>query len=169
MLDRGLSYKEKYGGERGWRLLLRFDENRKGEVLEWREDVGNIFSLISAQCKDDRWKEIELIRRHADSPGKQGLALLRSDQKQPLALHSGEDQASGFTLHQVERSLTTQHHNEPSKTAFTFYGKKKKKRPSNLAQHPWVQERYKNKPERLQEVMPSLQDDDELASLSVEG
>lgn len=88
MLDRGLSLKDKYRGERGWKLLLRFDENRKGEVLEWREDVGNVFSLISAQCKDDRWKPIELIRRSEafDSSSRQWLGdespnIINSDRK----------------------------------------------------------------------------------------
>lgn len=33
LLDRGLSIGEKYGGERGWRLLLRHNENRKDEVF----------------------------------------------------------------------------------------------------------------------------------------
>jgi hypothetical protein len=66
VLDLGLSLIEKYGGERGWRLLLRHDENKKGDVLEWREDVGNIFSLIASRCKDDRWRPVELIRRSGE-------------------------------------------------------------------------------------------------------
>ena len=98
VLDRGLSLKQKYRGERGWKLLLRFDENRTGEVLEWKEDVGNIFSLISAQCKDDRWKPIELIRRSHGfgTPAKarnseETFNMITSDKKKPLALHTGED------------------------------------------------------------------------------
>jgi predicted transcriptional regulator len=33
LLDKGLSLREKYGGEYGWRITLRHDEKRKGEVL----------------------------------------------------------------------------------------------------------------------------------------
>lgn len=33
VMDRGLTLKEKYGGDKGWRLQLRFDEEKPGEVL----------------------------------------------------------------------------------------------------------------------------------------
>jgi hypothetical protein len=64
LLDRGKTLKEKYGGEYGWRLGLRFDEDRIGDVLEYREDVGGAFSGLSCINKDDRWKPIEIIRQN---------------------------------------------------------------------------------------------------------
>jgi hypothetical protein len=33
MMDRGLTLKEKYGGDKGWRLQLRYDENKPGDIL----------------------------------------------------------------------------------------------------------------------------------------
>lgn len=65
-MDRGLSVKEKYGGDRGWKLLLRFDENRKGDVLEIREHTGDFFSGIATSEKDDRWKAVEIVRKSYD-------------------------------------------------------------------------------------------------------
>ena len=63
LLERGRSYKEKYMNEKCWKVLLRFDENKKGEVLEFREDIGGIHSGLSAIVKDDRWKPVEIVRR----------------------------------------------------------------------------------------------------------
>lgn len=40
LLDKGLSVREKYGGERAWKLLLRHDENKKGDIITLRENVG---------------------------------------------------------------------------------------------------------------------------------
>ena len=62
LLDRGLTLKEKYGGDQGWKLGLRYDENQPGEVLEFRETVGGAQSGLSCLIKDDRWKPIEIIR-----------------------------------------------------------------------------------------------------------
>jgi|LauGreDrversion4_2_1035121.scaffolds.fasta_scaffold59368_1 hypothetical protein len=63
LLDKGLSLREKYGGEYGWRVTLRHDEKRKGEVLSYKEHVGSFFSAISSQWKDDRWQPVEIIRQ----------------------------------------------------------------------------------------------------------
>jgi hypothetical protein len=60
-LDKGLPFKVKYGGEKGWKLSLRYNENTR-EPLEWKEDVGGFTSGIAARCKDDRFKPIEVVR-----------------------------------------------------------------------------------------------------------
>ena len=60
MMDRGLTLKEKYGGDKGWRLQLRYDENKPGDILQFQESVsGNLSCLI----KDDRWKPVEIVRK----------------------------------------------------------------------------------------------------------
>jgi hypothetical protein len=64
LLDRGKSLKEKYGGDYGWKLGLRYNEDRPGEVLEFRESVGGAFSGLSCLIKDDRWKPVEIIRKN---------------------------------------------------------------------------------------------------------
>ena len=40
LMDRGLTLKEKYGWEKGWRLQLRYEEEKPADVLEFREQVG---------------------------------------------------------------------------------------------------------------------------------
>ena len=74
-MDRGLSVREKYGGERGWKMLLRFDERRKGDVLEWRQDAGGMFAGIATREKDDRWKPIEIVRKSISSPERPGSLM----------------------------------------------------------------------------------------------
>jgi uncharacterized protein YwqG len=66
VLDRGQSIQEKYGNSWGWKLQLRHDENRIGDIVEFKENVGGKFSGICSQTKDDRWKPIEIIRKNKD-------------------------------------------------------------------------------------------------------
>lgn len=33
LMDKGLTIREKYGPDLAWKLLLRHDENKKGEIL----------------------------------------------------------------------------------------------------------------------------------------
>lgn len=66
LLDRGLSVSDKYGGERGWRLLLRHNEDRKDEVFQFREQVGCDLGGIESRNIDDRWKPVEIIRKNKE-------------------------------------------------------------------------------------------------------
>ncbi len=93
-MEKGLSLKEKYGGERGWRLLLRFDETQKEQCLEYRENVGGMFSGLECRVKDDRTKPIELIRRPSEaSPkeviGKKLRSMNATTDRKNSVIHTG--------------------------------------------------------------------------------
>jgi hypothetical protein len=49
---------------------LRYDEEKPGEILQFRESVSGEQSGLSCLIKDDRWKPIEIIRK-CDSVSKQ--------------------------------------------------------------------------------------------------
>jgi len=67
VLDKALSVRDKYGPEFGWKLNLRYNEERVGgEPIEFREQVGGAQSGISCIVKDDRWRPVELIRKPDD-------------------------------------------------------------------------------------------------------
>ena len=60
---------EKYGDERGWKLGLRFDQ-QKDRVLKFNVPVSNKINTLNdlaAQAFDDRCAEIELIRETYDT------------------------------------------------------------------------------------------------------
>lgn len=98
LMDRGLTLKEKYGPERGWKLSLRFDENRKDEPLILRESIG--FTGLQTKSIDDRWKPVELIRKNYNDaycsprqvePGETLLKYFASDRRQTLIHETGQD------------------------------------------------------------------------------
>ena len=68
MMDRGLSLKEKYGGDKGWKLQLRYDENKPGDILQFRESISDNLSCL---IKDDRWKPVEIVQKMEEVPYKQ--------------------------------------------------------------------------------------------------
>jgi hypothetical protein len=63
LLDKGQTLNEKYGDARGWRMSLRYDDDKKGEQLEYTESSGPLHQGISYKIKDDRKIPIEIIRK----------------------------------------------------------------------------------------------------------
>ena len=63
-MDKAQSVKEKYGGYRGWKMSLRYDEENKDSALEYRESLGAMENGLSYKIIDERKKPIEIIRKN---------------------------------------------------------------------------------------------------------
>ena len=66
LLDKGQLIGEKYGDARGWKMGLRYDEDKDNGVLEYSENVGPLHQMIAYKIKDSRREPIEFVRRKDD-------------------------------------------------------------------------------------------------------
>ena len=146
LLDKGLSLNQKYGGDKGWKLSLRFNEETPGDAIEYRESVGGVHSGLSCLIKDDRWKPVEIIRRsQMERSNDYGGTRNGIEEKR----YSLQNPPSIKTLQKTERLNEYQEDEKfgKSKTPARYHKTSSQFRPSSqmsssLAKNPLVQKRF---------------------------